>query len=109
MMDPLLSEGREEGAARVGSKGGPARMGLDDAFSELGWGDDAWCGGPLRPAVPAVKCLRRFVRRRLALAFVQRADTSVSADRWQAMRAGSAREIQGVHAAVPPRQSAGRP
>ena len=37
------------------------------------------------------------------------ADTAVSADRWQAMLAGSAREIQGVHAAVPPRQSAGRP
>lgn len=46
-MDPLLQApaGRaaaEDASKVLKSKGSTTKMGLDDAFSELGWGQDAW-------------------------------------------------------------------
>ena len=39
-MDPLLQAPGGQDAEL--SRGRPVKMGLDDAFAELGWGGDAW-------------------------------------------------------------------
>jgi hypothetical protein len=41
-MDPFLENRGWDGQDRAKGRGSPTKMGLDDAFAELGWGEDAW-------------------------------------------------------------------